>query len=81
MYNPYDPRDGIRQVPGLRGPTVRTWSSSAEKWPSSIFLGLAVTAHADAYTSTAVFSNFDPYTPGADRDHPAARGNGRDVLQ
>ena len=63
MYNPYSPQGWDTKgswPPGTDSPTEAFFT---EAWPSTIFLGLAVTAHADAYTSTAVFSNFGPYTP------------------
>jgi len=63
MYNPYDPQGWDTAgswPPGTDNPTVAFFS---EAWPAKILLGLAVTAHADAYTSTAVFSNLQAWTP------------------
>ena len=63
MYNPYSPQGWDTKgswPPGTDNPAVAYFT---EAWPNTIFLGIAVTAHADAYTSTAVVSNFGPYTP------------------
>lgn len=63
MYNPYYPQGWDTAgswPPGTDNPDVAFFS---EAWPAKILLGLAVTAHADAYTSTAVFSSFGPWTP------------------
>lgn len=63
MYNPYSPQGWDTKgswPPGTDNPDVAYFT---EAWPDTIFLGLAVTAHADGYTSKAVFSNFGPYTP------------------
>jgi hypothetical protein len=63
MYNPYEPQGWDTAgswPPGTDNPDVAFFS---EAWSSSCMLGIAVTAHADAYTSKAVVSNFKAYTP------------------
>lgn len=63
MYNPYDPQGWDTAgswPPGTDNPDVAFFS---EAWPAKVLLGLAVTAHADAYTTEAVFSNFKAWTP------------------
>lgn len=63
MYGPYDPQGWDTSgswPPGTDNPDVAFFS---EAWPSTIFLGIAVTAHNDADVTTAVISNFGPYTP------------------
>ena len=63
MYSPYDPQGWDTSgswPPGTDNPTEAFFSAA---WPQSIFLGIAVTAHSDPDTTTAVFSNFGSYTP------------------
>ena len=63
MYNPYDPQGWDTSgswPPGADNAAVAFFSSA---WPSTVMLGLAVTAHNDADFSTVVFSDFGPYTP------------------
>lgn len=63
MYNPFRPQGWITSGSWPAGADSPDSSYFTEAWPDTIFLGLAVTAHNDGYTSTAVFSNFGPYTP------------------
>lgn len=65
MYNPYSPQGWDTKGSYPAGADSAAQSIFTGAWPNTIFLGLAVTAHADAYTSKAVFSNFGPYTPTA----------------
>lgn len=63
MYNPYDPQGWDTSgswPPGTDNPDQAFFT---EAWPAAINLGIAVTAHNDAYLSEAVVSNFGPYTP------------------
>jgi hypothetical protein len=71
MYKPYDPQgfntagmsppgaDSASAFPGYNDPVIQELAP----WPSTIMLGLAVTAHSDPDISTAVFSDFGPWTP------------------
>lgn len=63
MYNPYSPQGWDTAgswPPGTDNPAVAFFT---EAWPATINLGIAVTAHYDGDVTTAVVSNFGPYTP------------------
>ncbi len=63
MYNPFSPQGWDTAGSWPPGTDSASVSVFNEAWPAKILLGLAVTAHADSYTSEAVFSNFQAYTP------------------
>jgi hypothetical protein len=71
MYQPYAPQGfdtagmfpaGADNTTAFPGSNV-TGGTDTAPWPSTIFLGVAVTAHNDGDISTAVVSHFGPYTP------------------
>ncbi len=63
MYNPWNPQGWDTKGSWPPGTDNASVASFTEAWPSTILLGLAVTAHSDGDISTAKFSNFGPYTP------------------
>jgi hypothetical protein len=63
MYNPYSPQGWDTAGSWPAGADSAAQSIFTNAWPSTILLGLAVTAHNDADVSTAVFSGFKPWTP------------------
>lgn len=63
MYNPYSPQGWDTAGSWPPGADNADTAFFTEAWPSSIFLGIAVTAHNDGDVSTATISNFGAYTP------------------
>lgn len=71
VYQPYSPQGfntagmfpaGADNATAFPGSNAAGGTDTAP-WPNTIFLGIAVTAHNDGDISTAVISNFKPYTP------------------
>ena len=63
MYNPYSPQGWDTAGSWPAGTDNVGVSVFTNAWPSTIMLGLAVTAHNDADVSVVKFTDFGPYTP------------------
>ncbi len=62
-YNPYALQGWNTAGSWPPGTDSADVSVFTEAWPATLFLGIAITAHSDADVTTAVISDFGPYTP------------------
>lgn len=63
MYPPFDPQGWDTRGSWPSGTDNTRLGYFTNGWPSKLFVGLAVTAHAADNISTGVFSNFKAFTP------------------
>lgn len=63
MYNPYSPQGWDTKASWPAGTDNPDRAYFTNAWPSTIFVGIAVTAHSDPDITTAVVTNFMAWTP------------------
>ena len=63
MYNPYSPQGWDTAGSNPPGTDSAGESVFTQAWPTTIMLGLAVTAHNDAGVAVVKFTDYGPYTP------------------